>query len=257
MADTDLAPIVRGLKDLIAKRLQPGLGRPKRQKIEYDCSCFPSRMFQLANADGVHRADYVKQKKIIFELVSKKLGRVDSTPAQAIQENAYIYFVKSMWGLIAPHTYFPLSSVVLVALLLCAVAPGIYGGLSDCEKFAWVILGTVMSIFCDILESFAIQCTYIFSAETTRTRLCELIIPLMGTAKFAGKLAKVSGQLFTLVAAGEVAGEAVLMYSRYMAIVNSQPTWTVIAVRDSATSWDENRLSAEEKLMIMGLVVDN
>lgn len=134
LSDTDVAPTVRSLQKLISKRFLPGLGRPKRRMIEYDRECCPSRMLQLANAGGVFRKAYAKEKKKLFILVSNKLGRGDSTAADAIQENAYIYFVKSMWGLIAPLKYFPLSSVALVALLLCAVAPAIYGGLSDCEK---------------------------------------------------------------------------------------------------------------------------
>lgn len=256
LSDTDLAPTVRSLQKLISKRFLPDLGQSKRRKIEYDRECYPCRVLQLANCNGVLRKEYSKERTKLFILVSNKLGRGDVNPADAIQENAYIYFVRHMWGRIAPLKYFPLSSVALVAILLCAVAPAIYGGLSDCEKSGWVVLGTTMSILCDIMEALAIACTFIFTADTARKVVCEGILPLMGVAKFTAKLAKVGGQLLTVVAAGEVAGEAVLMYSRYMAVVNSQSTWEVRAVRTSAAVCDENRLSPEEELIVMGLVVD-
>lgn len=113
-----------------------------------------------------------------------------------------------------------------------------------------------MAILCDIMEALAIACTFIFTADTARKVVCEVILPLMGVAKFTAKLAKVGGQLLTVVAAGEVAGEAVLMFSRYMAVVNSQSAWEVRAVRTSAVVCDENRLSPEEVLIVMGMVVD-
>lgn len=198
-------------------------------------------------------------KTALFTLISNKLGRGASTDSEIIKmskENPYLFFIRSMWRCAGRSTYFPLVSVALVATLLCAAAPAIYGGLSECEKSAWVVLGTVTAIFCDIVEALAIQSTFMFSTNTARELLCQLILPLMGVAKFAGKVGKVGGKLMTVEAAVEVGGEAVLMYSRFMGVVHSQPTWDVVTGRSSDATFNGNRLSAEEELLVMGLLLE-
>lgn len=53
------------------------------------------------------------------------------------------------------------------------------------------------------------------------------------------------------------AGEAVLMYSRFMAVVYSQPTWDVVTGLCTGEGLNGNRLSAEEELMVMGLLLEH
>lgn len=77
----------------------------------------------------------------------------------------------------------------------------------------------------------------------------------MGIAKFAGKLCKLDGEM-TVQAAAEVAGEAVLMYRRVVAVLHSQPTWDVVAGRSSNEGSTGNWLSTEEELIVMRLVVE-
>lgn len=135
---------------------------------------------------------------------------------------AVIYFVACTWRHVSRQKYFPLLFVVFVAFFLCAAAPGIYAGLGDCERSWWVVLGTVAAIGCDIVESAAIECT-ILAAKMAREILFQVILPVMGIAKSAGKVGKVSGQM-SVQAAAEVAGEGVLMYRRVVAVAHSQPT---------------------------------
>lgn len=120
----------------------------------------------------------------------------------------------------------------------------------------WVVLWTVTAIFCDIVEATAIQCIFIFTATTARELLCQLTLPLMGIAKFAGKVGKVGGQLMTVEAAVEVRGEAVLMYTRFMGVVHSQPTWDVGFGPSSGAMFNGNCLTAEEELLVMGLLLE-
>lgn len=214
---------------------------------------------ELANAHGVHRMEYSNEKTNLFTLMSYKLGRGASTESDVIKmsnENPYLFFIKSMWGRAAHSKYYPLVSVALVAVLLCAAVPPIYGGLSDCEKSGWVVLGTVTAIFCDIVEAVAIQSTFIFTATTARELLCQLILPFMGIAKFAGKVGKVGGQLMTVEAAVGVGGEAVLMYTRFMGVVRSQPTWNVGSGPSSGAMFNGNCLTAEEELLVIGLLLE-
>lgn len=119
--------------------------------------------------------------------------------------------------------YFPVSYVALVALCLSATAPAIDAGLSEREKSGWVVLGTVAAIVCDILEAVAIKWAITFPATTVRELFCLVVLRAMGIAKLLGKVGKVGGNI-NVNAAGEVAGEAVIIYSRYEVVVHSKPT---------------------------------
>lgn len=210
----------------------------------------------------IYRRHYNTTKTHLFFLVSLKLGRTESPLTaseiiRTINEISFIYFLRSMWEIMTRQKYFPLSYVVWVTGFLCAAAPAIYAGLSACEQTPWMVLGTVTAIVCDIIEVMAIAFTIIFTADTAREVLCQLILPIMGIVKFTGKLAKVGGKLLTVEAAGEVAGEAVLMFSRFVAVIHSQPTWNVAVGHRSAPGVGGNWLTREEELIVMGLVLEH
>lgn len=77
------------------------------------------------------------------------------------------------------NKYFPLAYVALVTFFLSAAALAIYAGLSECEKSAWVVLGTVAAIVCDILEAVAIECTILITVKWARELLCQLVLSIM------------------------------------------------------------------------------
>lgn len=52
----------------------------------------------------------------------------------------------------------------------------------------------VATIVCDILEALAVECIIIPTTTTLRELLCQLLLPVMGIAKFAGKVSKVGGK---------------------------------------------------------------
>lgn len=56
-------------------------------------------------------------------------------------------------------------------------------------------------------------------------------------------------------AVGEIAGAAVLIFGRFMVVVHSQPSWNVAASRGSIGGLNGNWLSAEEELIVTGLVL--
>lgn len=160
-----------------------------------------------------------------------------------------------MWHRVRSQKYSPFVFVALLALFLSLAAPAIYAGLSDCERSSWVVLGTVAAIVCDIVEATAIECTIVFTAKTARQTLSQVILPVMGIAKFAGTVGKVAGEM-SVQAASEVAGEAILMYRRFVTVIHSQPTWDVVAGSRSDSGSPGNWLSREEELVVMGLVLE-
>lgn len=260
LADPDLAETVLNLQSLISRRFLPGLGPPKRALAEYERGCSPLREI-AANTHGVHSNTYAAEKTKLFCLVSAKLGRGASPTTsediiRAVNEIAVLYFLRRMWRRVSMNKYSSLAYVALVTIFLSAAAPAIYAGLSDGEKSGWVVAGTIVPILCDIMEATAIEFTIIFTAKTARELLYQLILPFMGLAKFGGKIVKVGGSM-SLEAAGDVAGEAVLMYRRWVAVAHSQPTWNVVAGRGSGAGSDDNWLSAEEELIVMGLVLEH
>lgn len=227
LTDPDLAETIQQLKGLISRRYLPELGQLKVEKTEYDHRCHPSRKVTELTV-AVQRIDYREAKRLLFNLVSAKLARGTPPPTandliRSANELAALFLLKRKWWQLSGHKFFPLAYIVLVAIFLCAAAPAIYCGLKECEKSGWVVLGVVAAISCDILEAGALACTMIVTADRARDLLCLFILPLMGLAKFAGKLGKVSGVL-SAEAVAEGAGEAVLMYGRFVAVVHTQPT---------------------------------
>lgn len=109
--------------------------------------------------------------------------------------------------------------------MLCASAPGNYAAHSGCGESTWIIVGTVFTIVCDFLEAFAITITIMCASRVARQFLQYLIIPPMGIAKIAGKVAKVGGQLSIFEFVGELAAEGVLMYYRFKVVVHSHFNW--------------------------------
>lgn len=204
--------------------------------------------------------DYKAEKTRLFILVSEKLGRGASPPTateivRRANQNAVVYFVAHVWRHYSSQQYFPILFVALVAIFLSGAAPAIFDGLDECQKSGWIVIGTVTAILCDIFEAAAIECTIVFNANTVWELLCQAILPLTRIAKFAGKVFKVEGDM-SVQAAAEVAGEAVLMDCRVVAVVHSQPTWDVVAGRSCSEVSTENWLSAEEELIAVGLVLE-
>lgn len=86
---------------------------------------------------------------------------------------------------------------------------------------------TILAIVCDILEAVAVAVTIVCSAHDARELVLKFLLPVMGVAKFAGKVVKAGGRLGGFEAAGELACEAALVCCRVMDVVHSHPIWKV------------------------------
>lgn len=80
----------------------------------------------------------------------------------------------------------------------------------------------------------------------------------MGLAKLVEKVGTVVEKM-NVAAAGEMAGEALLMYSRMVAVLHPHPTSHLEAGRGSGATVPGvggSLLTAEEELIVIGLAVD-
>lgn len=114
-----------------------------------------------------------------------------------------------------------------------------------------MLLYTVTTIICDILEMGVISTTLIADATTARSVILCYILPPMTVAKGIGKLAK-SEAGWTVV--GEFIGELMLVIGRFLAVINSHPSWQLATKPVNPDS--ENQLTAEEEIMVLGLAWD-
>lgn len=120
------------------------------------------------------------------------------------------------------------------------------------QQGIWVCLCTATTIICDVLEMCVLSTTLIADANTARTIILYYLLPLMTVAKGIDKLAKSEANW---TAVGEFLGELMLVIGRFLAVINSHPTWQLWT--KPANPYSENQLSAEEEIIVMGLAWDS
>lgn len=162
--------------------------------------------------------------------MSRKLGRVKKnalTTAEAtqqVQRNSFLYSLINLLGFIMNHRLFPLGYVVFLLVTLVPSSAKIYNELSECEKSIWALICAVTTVIGDVLEMGVIATTMTTNADNCRRIVLWYLLPIMGIDKIIGKFAKSSCQYAVI---GELASELMLIYGRFVAVVNSHPTWDV------------------------------
>lgn len=90
--------------------------------------------------------------------------------------------------------------------------------------------------------------TLIADANTARTVILYFLLPPMTAAKGIGKLA-MSGANWTAI--GECFGKLILVIGRFLAVINSHPTWQLWT--KPTNRYSDNQLTAEEEIIVLGL----
>lgn len=188
--------------------------------------------------------------------MSRKLGRVkknaltNAEATQQVQRNSFLYSLIHLLGFIMNHRLFPLGYVVFLLVTLVPSSAKIYNELPECEKSTWALICAVTTVIGDVLEMGVIATTMTTNADNCRHIVLWYLLPIMGIDKIIGKFAKSSCQYAVI---GELASELMLIYGRFVAVVNSHPTWDV-GQKQEVDEYQENLLTEEEKIFTMGLI---
>lgn len=182
----------------------------------------------------------------------KKPSATGAKVSQNVQRNSFLYTFRDFYRFITAHRLFPLLYVFIVIITITPSSVAIYQNMTLNQQGIWVCLCTATTIICDVLEMCVLSTTLIADANTARTIILYYLLPLMTVAKGIDKLAKSEANW---TAVGEFLGELMLVIGRFLAVINSHPTWQLWT--KPANPYSENQLSAEEEIIVMGLAWDS
>lgn len=120
----------------------------------------------------------------------------------------------------------------------------------ECEKSTWAMICAVTAVIGDVLEMGVIATTMTTNADNCRRIILWYLLPMMSVDKIIGKFAKSSCQYAVI---GELASELMLIYGRFVAVVNCHPSWDV-GEKQEVDEYQDNLLTEEEQIVTMGLV---
>lgn len=159
---------------------------------------------------------------------------------KAANEPAIVYSAHCLWEFTTGHPYFPSFYVLWVLTMLSTSVPYIYNSLAECEKSAWLIMGTDSRIICDVSDG----CQSRTDQEPTST-ICATNHAHCQICKKSRQSRQPASQCWST---RRVRQRRHVGVCRFLAVLKSQAKWKIRVVVRSDGNW----LSKEEELLVMG-----